>query len=170
MPDNSNNNNHESQGAFCRVLDFYTDGAYSSATHKGGWSSLCIEDGKLIDLRKGGESDTTNNRRELQGFLMALETAAEVATNHAAITIYTDSAYIANAINQKWLFNWRSNGWVTADKRGVKNKDLWVQILTTYRRNKARFAAFNVVKVKAHADNRWNNAADLFAQKARSEI
>lgn len=152
-----------------RVLNFYTDGAYSSATHAGGWSSLCIEDNLLIDLRKGGELETTNNRMELMGFLTALQAVSEVATNHAIINIYTDSAYIANAINEKWLLKWMSNGWTTADKRCVKNKDLWRQILALYIRNKNRFVEFNVKKVQAHANDPWNNAADLYARKARLE-
>lgn len=150
-----------------RKIDFYTDGAYSSATKMGGWASICVEDNRLIDSQMGYESDTTNNRMELTAFLSALNTAEHIETRNAQISIHTDSAYIANAINQRWLFNWRSNGWKTADKREVKNQDLWLSILAAYIRISSKFTQFEVIKVKAHSTNKWNNVADLFAVKAR---
>lgn len=150
-----------------RKIDFYTDGAYSSSSRMGGWAALCIEEEKLIDSQMGYEAETTNNRMELTAFLSALNSAEQVATKNAHIRVYTDSAYIANAINERWLFNWRSNGWKTADKREVKNQDLWKAILAAYIKASAKFEQFEIIKVKAHSTNKWNNVADLFAVKAR---
>lgn len=85
-----------------RKLEFYTDGAYSSKSQMGGWAALCVEDECIIDVQKGYEPYTTNNRMELFGFKSALESADSIVTSHAEVIIYTDSAYIVNCINNKW--------------------------------------------------------------------
>ena len=79
-----------------RHLDFYTDGAFSSKTEMGGWACVCIEDDFVIDTTTGFEPYTTNNRCELLGVLSALEHANTIESGHTEVSIYTDSAYVAN--------------------------------------------------------------------------
>lgn len=151
-----------------RTLEFYTDGAYSSRSLIGGWSCVCVEDNAILASETGHELNTTNNRMELTGFLCALQSAATVSTSRAKITIYSDSAYICNCLNDGWYRNWMSNGWRTSDKRPVKNQDLWLQIIALWIRNKDRFTDFQVQKVQGHSNNKWNKVADMYAVKART--
>ena len=152
-----------------RHLEFYTDGAFSSKTEMGGWAAVCIEDGNVIDTQSGYEPYSTNNRMELTAFLSALENADTIETGNTKVTIYTDSAYIANCFNQNWYVKWMSNGWRTSDKQDVKNQDLWRRIVALYIKLKERLD-LSIVKVKSHSDNPWNNYADLLAIKARSKL
>ena len=132
-----------------RELSFYTDGSCSSKTQMGGWASVCIENETVIDKKTGYEPYTTNNRMELYGFLAALETADTIETGHTKVTIYTDSAYVANALNQGWYRSWLSNGWRTADKQEVKNQDLWKRLIALYIKLKENLG-LTVVKVAGH--------------------
>lgn len=152
-----------------RHLEFYTDGAFSSKTEMGGWAAVCVEDGNVIDTQSGYEPYSTNNRMELTAFLSALENADTIETCNTKVTIYTDSAYIANCFNQNWYVKWMSNGWRTSDKQDVKNQDLWRRIVALYIKLKERLD-LSIVKVKSHSDNPWNNYADLLAVKARSKL
>ena len=152
-----------------RHLEFYTDGAFSSKTEMGGWAAVCVEDGNVIDTQSGYEPYSTNNRMELTAFLSALENADTIETGNTKVTIYTDSAYIANCFNQNWYIKWMSNGWRTSDKQDVKNQDLWRRIVALYIKLKERLD-LSIVKVKSHSDNPWNNYADLLAIKARSKL
>ena len=152
-----------------RHLEFYTDGAFSSKTEMGGWAAVCVEDGNVIDTQSGYEPYSTNNRMELTAFLSALENADTIETGNTKVTIYTDSAYIANCFNQNWYVKWMSNGWRTSDKQDVKNQDLWRRIVALYIKLKERLN-LSIVKVKSHSDNPWNNYADLLAIKARSKL
>ena len=158
-----------------RELDFYTDGAYSSKTEMGGWSCVCVEDGDVLTTYSGKEPYSTNNRMELSGFLCALEQVNEIVTRNVKVTIYVDSAYLCNCINDKWYINWLQNGWRTADRQDVKNQDLWTRIVALYIKNANRIQELNVVKVKSHKKDdseqaRWNSYADLLAVKARKEL
>ena len=152
-----------------RHVYFYTDGAYSSKTEMGGWAAICIEDEKVIDVQSGCEPYSTNNRMELMAFLSALENIDTIETTSTKVIIYTDSAYIANCINQKWYANWMKNGWRTSDKQEVKNQDLWRRILALYIKHREHFN-LEVVKVKSHTNNQWNTYADLLAVKARKKL
>ena len=152
-----------------RHLEFYTDGAFSSKTEMGGWAAVCVEDNNVIDTQSGYEPYSTNNRMELTAFLSALENADTIETGNTKVTIYTDSAYIANCFNQNWYVKWMSNGWRTSDKQDVKNQDLWRRIVALYIKLKERLD-LSIVKVKSHSDNPWNNYADLLAVKARSKL
>ena len=152
-----------------RHLEFYTDGAFSSKTEMGGWAAVCVEDGNIIDTQSGYEPYSTNNRMELTAFLSALENADTIETGNTKVTIYTDSAYIANCFNQNWYVKWMSNGWRTSDKQDVKNQDLWRRIVALYIKLKERLD-LSIIKVKSHSDNPWNNYADLLAVKARSKL
>ena len=152
-----------------RHLEFYTDGAFSSKTEMGGWAAVCVEDGNVIDTQSGYEPYSTNNRMELTAFLSALENADTIETGNTKVTIYTDSAYIANCFNQNWYVKWMSNGWRTSDKQDVKNQDLWRRIVALYIKLKDRFE-LKVLKVKSHSSNKWNNYVDLLAQRERRKL
>lgn len=152
-----------------RQLDFYTDGAYSSKTEMGGWATVCVENNAVIDVQTGYEPYSTNNRMELMGFLSALENIDTIESSHTSVTIYTDSAYIANCFNQKWYTKWLSNGWKTSDRQEVKNQDIFKRIVALYIKLQPRLN-LTIVKVKGHADNKWNNYCDLLARRARSAL
>lgn len=152
-----------------RELDFYTDGAWSSKSEMGGWAAICVENGLIIDTQSGREPYSTNNRMELTAFLSALESINTIGTGHTKVNIYTDSAYIANCINQKWYANWMRNGWKTSDRQEVKNQDLWKRIVALYIKLKDRFDV-EVIKVKSHTGNSFNDYADLLAVKRRKEL
>lgn len=135
----------------------YTDGACSGNPGPGGWAAVLIYN----DLKKemsGGEKETTNNRMELTAVvkgLSALKYACEV-------NVYSDSAYVVNAIKEGWIDSWQKSGWKTADKKPVKNQDLWENLLSLLKTHKV---VFN--KVKGHADDSLNNRCD---QLARGEV
>lgn len=152
-----------------RLLEFYTDGAWSSKSEMGGWAALCIEDGELIDVQSGHEPYSTNNRMELTAFLSALESANTIETGHTKVIIYTDSAYVSNCINQRWYANWMKNGWRTSDRQEVKNQDLWTRIVALYIKLKDRFD-ITVEKVKSHSGNMWNEKVDGLAVRRRKEL
>lgn len=152
-----------------RLLEFYTDGAFSSKSEMGGWASICVENGELIDEKSGYEPYSTNNRMELTAFLSALENTNTIETKNTKVIIYTDSAYIANCFNQNWYVKWIQNGWKTSDKQEVKNQDLWRRIITLYIKLKERFK-LEIIKIKGHSDNRWNNYSDNLAVQARKKL
>ena len=152
-----------------RLLEFYTDGAWSSKSEMGGWAAICVENGDIIDTQSGAEPYSTNNRMELTAFLSALENADTVETGRTKVIIYTDSAYVANCINQRWYANWMKNGWRTSDRQEVKNQDLWTRIIALYIKLKEKLD-LEVTKVKSHGSNKWNNYVDLLAVKRRKEL
>ncbi|MHA7872168.1 MAG: ribonuclease HI [Hyphococcus sp.] len=103
------------------MIEVFTDGACSGNPGPGGWGVLIIEDGERRE-HYGGEPETTNNRMEMQAAIEALK-----ATGDAHIILYTDSQYLKNGINQ-WIHGWKRNGWKTASRKPVKNKDLWMEL------------------------------------------
>lgn len=149
-----------------RELSFYTDGSYSSKSEMGGWAAICLEDGQVIDTQTGFEPYTTGNRMELYAFLSALENINSIESRHVQVTIYTDSAYIANCFSEGWWRKWITNGWKTADRQDIKNQDIWGRIIALYIKlnNKIKL---DIVKVKGHTGDKWNEYADLLAKKAR---
>lgn len=154
---------------FLRQLDFYTDGAYSSKSEMGGWAAICIENNQLIDTQSGYEPYTTNNRMELMAFMCALNSIDTIETSRTKVRIFTDSAYIANCFADNWYRKWMENGWRTSDRQEVKNQDLWRPIIASYIKNQKRFS-LEVIKVKSHAKDYWNNAVDILAVKKRKEL
>jgi ribonuclease HI len=103
-------------------IEFLTDGACSGIPGPGGWGALIRENGKTREL-KGGEPATTNNKMELLAAISALESLPPGAT----AAIYTDSQYVKGGMTS-WIKNWKKNGWRTADKSPVKNKELWMRL------------------------------------------
>ena len=135
----------------------YTDGACSGNPGKGGWAALIInqQDEQIIS---GSEKLTTNNRMELMAVIQSL---IKIKSNK--INIFTDSKYVQNGI-EDWIHKWKKNGWITANKQPVKNKDLWVQ-LDNLRKNKN----IKWQWVKGHSTDRYNNLVDEAARKAAQD-
>jgi len=100
-------------------IEIFTDGACSGNPGPGGWGALLRSGGKEKEL-SGGERATTNNRMEL----MAAIKAFEALKGPSEVIIHTDSRYVMDGVT-KWIVNWKKNGWRTADKKPVKNEDLW---------------------------------------------
>ena len=138
-------------------VDIYTDGACSGNPGIGGWCAILIYNGneKVIS---GFNKQTTNNRMEVFAIIQGLAALKE----RCNVTIYSDSAYAVNAIANGWLDSWKRNGGRTGDKKEVKNIDLWNDLSLRMSDHIVRF-----VKVKGHADNKYNNLCD---RNARAEI
>ena len=134
----------------------YTDGACSGNPGPGGWGAVILEEEKNQKNISGNEKDTTNNRMELMAPIMALK---KISTN-SKVVIYTDSKYVKNGITE-WIKNWEKNGWKSANKKPVKNKDLWIKLDNLCKDNKIIWKW-----VKGHSSNKYNNLADELATKA----
>mgnify|MGYP002762001853 FL=1 len=104
------------------MLKIWTDGSCLGNPGPGGWAFVATN-GQNTAERSGGERNTTNNRMELMAVIRAL-TAAH---RHSEIELHTDSQYVKNGM-QSWLKNWKKNNWHTANKKPVKNQDLWMQL------------------------------------------
>lgn len=143
-----------------KTVEIYTDGACSGNPGKGGWCAILLYGGREKVLA-GGDPDTTNNRMEVYAAIAGLTALKE----RCAVTLYSDSAYLVNAIEQGWLNGWRRNGWVTSGKQAVKNKDLWERLYELLREHDVSF-----VKVKGHADNEYNNRCDGYARAEISKL
>ncbi len=133
-------------------LTIYTDGAARGNPGPGGYGAV-LHWGTVIKEISQGYKHTTNNRMELMAVIAALQL---LKRDNLDITIYTDSAYIVNSVEKKWVFGWARKGFA-----GKKNADLWSLFLEYYKRNKISF-----VWVKGHADNKWNNRCDILATTA----
>ena len=140
-------------------IEIFTDGACRGNPGLGGWGALIRKGGKEISLW-GGEKDTTNNRMEMQAAIRGLESIVESSN----ITITTDSNYLKDGITQ-WLDGWKKKDWMTASKKPVKNKDLWIKLDEL-----SNFHNVNWKWVKGHSGYRENDIADLLANKGIDEL
>jgi ribonuclease HI len=137
----------------------HTDGACSGNPGPGGWGAILEWDGHRREI-KGGDPHTTNNRMELTAAIMALEALKRPCT----VELFTDSQYLRNGIT-KWIHGWKRNGWRTADKKPVKNIDLWQRLDTALARHDVRWHW-----VRGHAGHDLNERADELAREAISEL
>ena len=137
-------------------VTIYTDGACSGNPGPGGWGCVLIYGNKEKEM-SGAKNDTTNNVMEMTAVINALK----ALKMPCEVELYSDSAYVVNAFEQGWIYNWLKNGWKTADKKPVKNDDLWKEM---YELTKVHKVTFN--KVKGHADNEYNNRCDELAREA----
>jgi ribonuclease HI len=131
----------------------HTDGACSGNPGPGGWGAILGYNGTRKEL-SGGEAETTNNRMELTGAIMALESLKRPCK----VEMHVDSAYVKDGIT-KWIHGWKRNGWKTADKKPVKNVELWQRL-------DAALAAHDISWhwVKGHAGHSDNERADELAR------
>ena len=142
-----------------KKVDIYTDGACSGNPGPGGWGVLIQLDDKNIEL-SGGENETTNNRMELMAAIIALE---EINKDYK-INLYTDSNYVKDGITS-WISNWKKNSWKTANKKDVKNKDLWIRLDAAIKGKDISW-----IWVKGHAGNAGNEQADYLARTALEKL
>lgn len=139
-----------------KEVTIYTDGACSGNPGPGGWGAILMCEGVQKEI-SGAKKDTTNNIMEITAVLEALK-LLKVECN---VKIYSDSAYVVNAFNQGWIYNWRKNNWRTAGKDPVKNQELWLELYELTQKHKVEF-----IKVKGHSDNEFNNRCDFLATSA----
>jgi ribonuclease HI len=137
------------------IVHIWTDGACSGNPGPGGWGAV-LRYGEVEKELSGGETATTNNRMELMAAIQALD--ALKRASH--VKLHTDSKYVMDGVT-KWIHGWKKNGWKTADKKPVKNEDLWKRLDAANARHTVEWKW-----VKGHSDDVMNNRADELARKA----
>ena len=135
----------------------YTDGACSGNPGPGGWGAILMYKGVKKEI-SGGSKQTTNNIMELTAVIEGLK----MLKFPCEVDLYSDSAYVVNAFEQKWIFGWIKKNWKTASGDPVKNKELWEELYGL-----TKIHTVNFIKVKGHSDNEYNNRCD---ELARGEI
>ena len=135
-----------------KQVKIYTDGACSGNPGPGGWGAILMYGEHKKEL-SGGERETTNNRMELTAVITALELLKEPCR----VELYTDSQYVASAVNEGWLYGWAKRGW---KRKGgeVKNPELWQRLMPLLSEHEVKF-----IWVKGHAENEYNNRCDELA-------
>ena len=134
----------------------YTDGACSGNPGPGGWGTILMYKGNKKEI-SGGKKDTTNNVMELTAVIEGLK----LLKYPCGVELYSDSAYVVNAFEQGWIYNWVKNNWKTSGKEPVKNKELWQELYSLTKTHQVKFK-----KVKGHSDNEYNNRCDELARNA----
>ncbi|MFN0022575.1 MAG: ribonuclease HI [Parvularculaceae bacterium] len=139
------------------MIEAFTDGACAGNPGPGGWGALIVEGGKAVEIY-GGCAATTNNRMEMTAAIEALKATS------GPLRLYTDSQYLKNGITE-WIRGWKRNGWRTADRKPVKNRDLWMALdaLVADRAVEWRW-------VKGHAGHPENERADALARAGLASI
>ena len=143
-----------------KTVDIYTDGACSGNPGAGGYCAILIYKGaeKIIS---GFEQETTNNRMELLAVIKGIKALKEKCN----VNIYSDSQYVISAFNDNWIENWQKNNWRNANKKEVKNADLWLELVSLIKMHNVNF-----IKVKGHADNEYNNRCDKIAVEEYKKV
>ena len=136
-----------------KTVEIFTDGACSGNPGPGGWGAILRYGGRDKEL-SGGEDQTTNNRMELQAAIEALTALKEPCQ----VELFTDSTYVRDGVT-RWIFGWKKNGWKTADRKPVKNMELWQALDEAQLRHKV-----NWHWVKGHAGHPENERADQLAR------
>ena len=137
------------------MIKIYTDGSCLGNPGNGGWAAIIIDNNKKIQI-KGSKKDTTNNQMELLAPIKALKKIPKGSN----VQIFTDSKYVKSGITE-WIHNWKKNGWKTANKQPVKNKDLWTELDLLTNEFKIKW-----IWVKGHSTDSLNNEVDLIAREA----
>ena len=137
------------------MIKIYTDGSCIENPGKGGWAAIILNNGNKIEI-KGNKENATNNQMELLAPIQALKKIPK----GSKVQIFTDSKYVKYGITE-WIHNWKKNGWKTASKQDVKNKELWLEL--DLLNNEFEI---NWNWVKAHSTDKLNNEVDLLARSA----
>ena len=138
------------------MISIYTDGACSGNPGPGGWAAIIIVNNEVKDMFSGSEKNTTNNQMELLAPIKAIQKFKK----KSEISIFTDSTYVRDGITV-WIKQWEKNGWKTASKKPVKNKELWKKL-----KNLSSKHSIKWIWVKGHAQDKYNNLVDELAQGA----
>lgn len=138
-------------------IDIFTDGGCSGNPGPGGWAFVALDGESLLSYSSGGEASTTNNRMELTAVIRALETCKVLEAHKVRIS--TDSQYVKNGITT-WIHKWKANGWRTASKDPVKNRELWEEL-------ESLCSVFDIdwIWVKGHAGVKYNEMCDSLVRK-----
>ena len=144
---------NKSRKKLMKKVEIFTDGACSSNPGPGGWCAIlkCNGSEKVLS---GSEKETTNNRMELTAVIKALE-ALKFSCD---VTVTTDSKYVCDAVNQRWVYSWRDNNWRKKDKKPALNPDLWQKLLALLEKHNVTFCW-----VKGHNDHPENERCDKIA-------
>lgn len=137
-------------------ITIYTDGACSGNPGPGGWAAVLLYNGNKKEI-SGGLKDTTNNVMEISAVVEALK----ILKFPCDVDLFSDSAYVVNAFEQGWIYNWIKKDWHTASGDAVKNKELWQELYELTQIHKVKFN-----KVKGHSDVKYNNRCDELAREA----
>jgi ribonuclease HI len=140
-------------------VEVYTDGACSGNPGPGGWGAVLLYGRHEKELYGGQREPTTNNRMELTAAIQALEHL----TRPSVVRLHTDSTYVRSGI-MSWLAGWQRNGWRTADRKPVKNADLWQRLASAVARHEVEW-----LWVKGHAGDPGNERADALANRGMAE-
>lgn len=143
-----------------KKVQIYTDGACSGNPGPGGYAAILVYNEHEKEIT-GAEENTTNNRMELMGAIVGLEALKSACE----VTIYTDSKYVSDAFNKKWIDNWQRRGWRKSDKKPVLNKDLWQRLLEAINTHTVKFTY-----IEGHSGNKYNERCDELAVNARLDI
>ena len=141
------------------MIKIYTDGSCIGNPGKGGWAAIIIANGKKTQM-KGSQENTTNNQMELLAPIKALN---KIPRDNK-IQIFTDSKYVKSGITE-WIHNWKKNGWKTANKQPVKNKELWTELDLLTEKFEIKWSW-----VKAHSTDKLNNEVDFLAREAANSL
>ncbi len=139
-------------------IEIYTDGACLGNPGPGGWGAILLYKEHRKEL-SGKENDSTNNRMELKAVIEALRALKK----ESQLTIYTDSKYVMDGIT-KWIFSWKKNNWKTANRKPIKNIDLWQELDKEVIRHKIEW-----IWVKGHSGNHYNELVDKLARNAAEQ-
>ena len=137
------------------TLKIYTDGACSGNPGPGGWGAILLYKEHKKEI-SGGLKTTTNNQMEMTAVIEALK----LLKKESNLTLYTDSKYVMDGIT-KWIFSWKKNGWRSANKKPVKNLELWQELDRQVKRHTIEW-----VWVKGHSGNHYNELVDELARRA----
>lgn len=142
----------------------YTDGACSGNPGPGGWAMVWNTEQKC-EQYSGHNVSTTNNRMELTAVIQCMKKIIKSGNKSDLHEIYSDSAYVVNAINNKWLYRWQENGWRSKQKEEIKNQDLWEVAFKCLRRIEDAGQKIKFIKVKGHSGNTFNELVDKLAKE-----
>ena len=142
-----------------QIIHIWTDGACSGNPGPGGWGAV-LRYGETEKELSGAEAATTNNRMELMAAIEALS----ALKRESKVLLHTDSKYVMDGVT-KWIHGWKKNGWKTADKKPVKNEDLWRRLDAANARHEVTWKW-----VKGHSDDVMNDRADALARGALATL
>jgi ribonuclease HI len=142
------------------MIEIYTDGSSLGNPGPGGWGTVVVVEGKIVDELGGHDKNTTNNRMELKAAIEALKYLRKSDfLNIKEVTINADSTYVLSGVTS-WIFGWEKNGWRTANKKPVMNQELWQELIGLVREFKGKIIW---QKVKGHSGHIYNDKADEIA-------
>ena len=143
-----------------KKVNIYSDGACSKNPGPGGYGVILEYNGHEVEL-SGGEENTTNNKMELMGVIIGLEALKEPCN----VTVVTDSKYVTDTFNKRWIDSWQKKGWKKSDGKAVLNKELWQRLLKASEVHKVKF-----VHVPGHKGHSYNERCDKLAVEERKKF